>query len=75
DGRHRTPDGGYADRMIDIDLICVGDPVSQADPVLPHPRMKDLEFVLRPIAWLIPDWRHPLSGMTATELLEILHNK
>ncbi|MDE5972351.1 MAG: 2-amino-4-hydroxy-6-hydroxymethyldihydropteridine diphosphokinase [Muribaculaceae bacterium] len=75
DGRHRTPDGGYADRMIDIDLLCVGAPVSQADPVLPHPRMQDREFVLRPLAGLLPDWRHPLSGMTATELLEILHTK
>lgn len=75
DGSHRTPDGSYADRAIDIDLICIGNTISHSDPILPHPRMQMREFVLKPLAELLPDWRHPLCGMTASELLEQLHNK
>ncbi len=75
DGCHRTPSGSYADRLIDIDLICMGSTVSQADPELPHPRMHLREFVLEPLATMLPQWRHPLLGLTASELLEKLHTK
>lgn len=69
EGSHRNPDGTYADRLIDIDLICVGQAVSHGDPELPHPRLQGRRFVLEPLAELLPQWRHPLSGLTAAELL------
>lgn len=38
DGRHRTAEGGYADRAIDIDIIAMGDQIRRSpDPQLPHP--------------------------------------
>lgn len=67
---HRNADGSYADRLIDIDLIAVGDTVTDTPELtLPHPRMHQRDFVLRPVARLDPEWRHPLFGLTAGELL------
>ncbi|MCM1111532.1 MAG: 2-amino-4-hydroxy-6-hydroxymethyldihydropteridine diphosphokinase [Clostridium sp.] len=70
---HRAADGSYLDRAIDIDIISYGDVVTDT-PVLtlPHPRMDQRMFVLRPLSELDPDWRHPVSGMTAGELIERL---
>lgn len=70
DASHRTADGCYADRMIDIDLIAVGQIILSGDGLtLPHPRMHLREFVLRPIEELEPGWRHPLLGLTPSEML------
>lgn len=68
---HRNPDGSYADRPIDIDLIAVDDKVvDEARLKLPHPRMHLRPFVLEPIKFLDPDWRHPIIGLTADEMLK-----
>lgn len=73
DAPHRTPEGGYADRLVDIDLIFYGDMVvDSAELTLPHPRMHLREFVLKPVVQLSPDWKHPLVGKTAAELLDDL---
>ncbi len=67
---HRKPDGSYADREIDIDIIAV-DSLEYNSPALtlPHPHMSERRFVLEPLAELAPGWKHPASGRTAAEML------
>ncbi len=70
---HRTADGCYADRAIDIDLIAIDGIVYESKSLtLPHPCMHMRQFVLIPLAQTAPDWRHPILGLTARELLEKL---
>jgi 2-amino-4-hydroxy-6-hydroxymethyldihydropteridine diphosphokinase len=46
----------WAPRPLDVDLLMVGDATRQTDDlVLPHPRLADRRFVLRPWADLAPD--------------------
>lgn len=67
---HRKPDGSYADRAIDIDLIAFGtEVIATKQLTLPHPRMQQRDFVLRPMAELEPQWRHPVTGLTPDEML------
>ncbi|MBL4918440.1 2-amino-4-hydroxy-6-hydroxymethyldihydropteridine diphosphokinase [Szabonella alba] len=40
--------------------------------ILPHPRIADRAFVLVPLCDVAPDWRHPATGLTATDMLNSL---
>lgn len=61
-------------RTIDLDLLVYGTRVEAGPeaPILPHPRMAERAFVILPLAELAPDWRHPVSGLTARELAATL---
>ncbi|MBP6013509.1 MAG: 2-amino-4-hydroxy-6-hydroxymethyldihydropteridine diphosphokinase [Alphaproteobacteria bacterium] len=60
-------------RVLDLDLIDFGGLISDAEHLmLPHPRMHERAFVLRPLADLAPGWRHPDTGQSVSELLGIV---
>jgi 2-amino-4-hydroxy-6-hydroxymethyldihydropteridine diphosphokinase len=63
-----------AARMLDLDLLdCRGEVREGSEaPILPHPRLQDRAFVLRPLVDIAPRWRHPVSGKSAVELLAAL---
>jgi 2-amino-4-hydroxy-6-hydroxymethyldihydropteridine diphosphokinase len=57
-------------RTLDLDLVDYGGLVSDAEQLmLPHPRMHERAFVLRPLADIAPAWRHPDTGETVSVLL------
>ncbi len=60
-----------AARIADIDLIAWHDRMIDEAPALivPHPRMAGRAFVLRPLADIAPDWRHPVTGAAIADLL------
>lgn len=68
----RTREGtGYSDRVIDVDMLLCGDLVMDHPRlIIPHPRMSFRRFVLAPLAEIMPDLRHPVSGLSISELLE-----
>ena len=65
----------YHSRPMDIDLILYDNLViDTAELTLPHPRMHLRQFVLEPLAEIVPDWRHPLLDKTMGEMLyEVRH--
>ena len=60
-------------RLIDIDIIFYGARrLSVTDLTLPHPRMAEREFVLRPLADIAPEWRHPETDVSVKMMLDAL---
>lgn len=63
-----------ASRTLDLDLLAYENAVIEEPGglVLPHPRLAERAFVLLPLAEVAPAWRHPVSGLTAGEMLALL---
>jgi 2-amino-4-hydroxy-6-hydroxymethyldihydropteridine diphosphokinase len=60
----------FGPRILDLDLLAYGN-VVVAEPglSLPHPAIPERTFVLEPLGEVAPEWRHPLTGRSAAELL------
>lgn len=70
---HRDENGNYIDRIVDIDIICLDNLViTTPELTVPHPRLAEREFVLRPLNRLSPQWQHPATGLTPSDMLAAL---
>ncbi len=68
---HRRWDGSYNDREIDIDIMATDDGTYYSETLhIPHRHLAMRDFFLKPLAELAPDWRDPVSGLSAQEMLE-----
>jgi len=63
-----------AARVLDLDLLAYDERVSGEGetPILPHPRLHERAFVLRPLAEVARDWRHPRLKRGIAELIAAL---
>ena len=62
-----------AARTVDLDIISFERLVCDTPRLqLPHPRMGVRKFVMLPLAEIAPDWQHPVTGMTASEMARLL---
>jgi len=53
----------WGPRTIDLDLLLFGDEtIDQPGLVVPHPRLTEREFVLKPLAELVPTLKIPGAG-------------
>lgn len=64
-----------APRQIDLDILFYGDEVVREDHLeIPHPRLHERAFVLRPLSELASERIHPKLKKTVKELLESLES-
>ncbi|HUF40289.1 MAG TPA: 2-amino-4-hydroxy-6-hydroxymethyldihydropteridine diphosphokinase [Anaerolineales bacterium] len=71
----RTETFRFGPRLIDLDLLYYDDLViEQPGLSIPHPRLHERVFVLRPLAEIAPGWIHPVSGQTHLEMLHALEH-
>ncbi len=75
-GRERRTGERWGARTLDLDLLLYDETVI-AEPglIVPHPRLHERLFVLRPLAEIAPDARVPPAGAMVRELLEFLERE
>jgi 2-amino-4-hydroxy-6-hydroxymethyldihydropteridine diphosphokinase len=74
------PDAGErvrnAPRPVDLDILVFGDEtIADEDLVIPHPRMAERRFVLRPLADILPELVLPSGLGTVAECLKRLEER
>ena len=63
----------WGPRVVDLDILLYGDRVvNDHNLKIPHERMHERVFVLEPLCEISPDIKHPVSGISISELWEKL---
>ena len=62
----------WGPRVIDIDIIFYEDRIiNEPHLIIPHPRMHLRQFVLQPMAEIVPAWNHPIFNKSVIELVDL----
>jgi len=73
--KYGRADGGirFGPRPLDFDIIFYNDLIIETEQlIVPHPRMQNREFVLRPISDLAPELIHPVYNKSIRQMLDEL---
>lgn len=71
-------------RVIDLDILSYKDKILPSAKLwgpktdgttIPHPRLHERLFVLKPMMDICPDWKHPVLGKTVAELVQIVEKE
>ena len=69
----RTPSRRFGPRLIDLDILTFGEEIiSSPELTVPHPRITERAFVLRPLADIDAEWVHPQTGQSVAMILAAL---
>ena len=70
-GRDRKKERRWGERTLDIDILLFGDLfIKEKDLSIPHPRLKERAFALRPLLDLLPDAAEPGTGEKYSSILK-----
>jgi 2-amino-4-hydroxy-6-hydroxymethyldihydropteridine diphosphokinase len=73
-GAGRVRDEHWGPRTLDLDILASDDPAETALAAIPHPRVTEREFALRPLAEVWPE-AVVGSGLTASEGLAVVERQ
>jgi 2-amino-4-hydroxy-6-hydroxymethyldihydropteridine diphosphokinase len=72
----RRPGRRWGDRPLDLDIIAwSGGMWASPGLTIPHVELRKRRFVLAPLCQIAPDWRDPVTHLTARQLLARLDQK
>lgn len=76
----RTPTFPNGPRVIDLDILFYDDQIFFVDDehfplFIPHPRLQEREFVLKPLSYILSDYVHPKLGKPVYRLYRELMKK
>lgn len=72
----RKPTVRFGPRPIDLDIVYYGNLVLRTpDLVIPHARLAERRFVLEPLMEVAPAWKHPVTRLTAEDMLATINRK
>lgn len=64
----------WGPRIIDLDIVLYEDRIIETERLtVPHPDMKNRDFVLYPLAEIAPDLVHPIEGKTISQMAKALN--
>lgn len=70
-GRMRNKSDGYESRTVDIDILYYDDmEIEDERLTVPHPLIGEREFVLEPLAEVMPEYVDPATGLSVAEMLD-----
>ena len=75
-GRERNESGNYQSRTLDIDIIYYENDIIKTESLtIPHPKLQDRKFILKPLADISPQYYHPILNKDTRNLLQECKDK